>query len=77
MRLVPASTACLRDQLSWLRGRYDEGAIAPAIFSVIKKIEVELAWREHHAKRTPHDCADTSDRPGWRSPSLPTAPKRR
>jgi hypothetical protein len=48
MRGVTApSTASLRDQLAWLRARYDDGAVAPAVFSVIKQCETEIAWREH------------------------------
>jgi hypothetical protein len=43
-------TIRLCDELRWLRGRYDEGAIAPCVYSVIKAIEVEIAWRER-AKR--------------------------
>jgi hypothetical protein len=47
MKLVSSSTTCLRDELAWLRSRYDNGAIAPCVYSVIKKIEIELAWRTH------------------------------
>jgi len=44
---VATSTAHLCDRLVWLRSRYDAGAVAPAVYGVIKKIEVEIAWREH------------------------------
>jgi len=44
---VTTSTARLCDQLVWLRSRYDTGAVAPAVYDVIKRIEVELAWRRH------------------------------
>jgi hypothetical protein len=37
----------LRYQLVLLRGRYDSGAITPAIFSTMKAIEREIAWLEH------------------------------
>jgi hypothetical protein len=47
MNLTASSTVCLCDELVWLRSRYDEGAIAPCVYGVIKKIEEELAWREH------------------------------
>jgi hypothetical protein len=33
----------LRDQLRWLRARYDSGAVSEATYAVIKKIETELA----------------------------------
>ncbi|HMF22415.1 MAG TPA: hypothetical protein VKG24_09850 [Pseudolabrys sp.] len=45
--LAASSTARLRDELAWLRGRYDEGTVAPCVYTVIKTVEIELAWREH------------------------------
>jgi len=42
-----SSTSHLRDELAWLRARHDEGAVAPCIYSLIKQLESELAWREH------------------------------
>jgi hypothetical protein len=47
MLLDTSSTARLCDELAWLRGRYDTGQVAPCIYSLIKKIEVEIAWRQH------------------------------
>jgi hypothetical protein len=47
MLLDTSSTARLCDELVWLRSRYDTGAVAPTIYSVIKEIEVEIAWRRH------------------------------
>jgi hypothetical protein len=44
------STACLRDELAWLRARHDEGAVSPSTYRVIKSLETEIAWRQH-AKR--------------------------
>jgi hypothetical protein len=44
---VATSTARLCDQLAWLRSRYDTGAVAPPIYDVIKRIEVQIAWRRH------------------------------
>jgi hypothetical protein len=41
------STAALRSELEWLRARYDGGTISPAIFSILKAIEHEIAWREY------------------------------
>jgi hypothetical protein len=46
-QVTTTSTAHLCDELAWLRSRYDEGAVAPCIYSVIKTIETELAWRQH------------------------------
>jgi hypothetical protein len=45
--LTPASTAVMRAELAWLRSRHDGGAVAPAIYDVIKRIEIEIAWRQH------------------------------
>ena len=45
--LIATSTACLCDELAWLRSRYDTGAVAPAFYDVIKRIEIEIAWRRH------------------------------
>ncbi len=38
----------LRAELALLRARYDSGAISPAIYAVIRKIETDIAWGEHH-----------------------------
>jgi hypothetical protein len=43
MRPAPA----VRAELRRLQARYDSGSIPPAIFSVVRKLEVELAWIEH------------------------------
>lgn len=45
--LTATSTACLRDELAWLRSRYDGGAVAPAVYRLIQRLETELSWREH------------------------------
>jgi hypothetical protein len=47
MLLDTSSTARLCDELVWLRSRYDAGAVAPAVYATIKKLEEELAWRQH------------------------------
>ena len=41
----------LRSKLAFLRARYDSGAISPAIYSVIRAIETDLAWAEHQRVR--------------------------
>ena len=47
MVLTATSTSRLRDELGWLRSRYDAGAVAPCVYRLIKQFETELAWREH------------------------------
>lgn len=39
--------ADLRIQLSVLRARYDEDAVSPAVYAVIKRIETDISWCEH------------------------------
>jgi hypothetical protein len=46
-----SSTAALRSELEWLRARYDDGKVSPAVFSVIREIETGIAWAEHRAVR--------------------------
>jgi hypothetical protein len=41
------SEARLRDQRDRLIAKCDGGAITPAVFSVIKELEVELGWLQH------------------------------
>jgi len=43
----PSHEQALRAALAWVRARHDSGAISPAVFSVIRMIETELAWRQH------------------------------
>lgn len=46
----------LKQQLAWLRSRYDHGAIPAGIFNTIKIIETELAWHEHRASADDADA---------------------
>ena len=41
-----------RVQLQMLQARYDESAISPAIYAVIKQIETDIAWAEHARVRS-------------------------
>ena len=41
------STAALRDERIWLLARHDSGAITPAIFKVVRTIEIDIAWTEY------------------------------
>jgi hypothetical protein len=36
-----------RAELARLRSRYDDGAVSPAIYAVIRKLEADIAWQEH------------------------------
>jgi hypothetical protein len=38
-----------RAMLEMLKARYDAGAVSPAIYAAIRKLEQEIAWREHSA----------------------------
>jgi hypothetical protein len=46
-RITSNSTAALRSKLAWLRARYDDGKVSPAVFAVIREIETSIAWTEH------------------------------
>jgi hypothetical protein len=41
----------LRAELAHLRARYNDGAVSPAVYEIIKKIETTIAWSEHHRGR--------------------------
>jgi hypothetical protein len=43
----------LRQQLAWLRARYDDGAMSAGIYSTIKAVETEIAWHEHAKHSNP------------------------
>jgi hypothetical protein len=58
MLLDTGSTARLCRELRWLRSRYDNGAVAPCVYGVIKKIETEVAWRDHAKHTDPRGSAD-------------------
>jgi hypothetical protein len=51
--LTATSTACLRDELRWLRTRYDDGKVSPAVFAIIREIEIAIAWAEHRREVRP------------------------
>jgi hypothetical protein len=40
----------VRAELELLRARYDSGAVSPAIYETIKRIERDIAWSEHTAQ---------------------------
>ena len=37
----------LRGELHRLQARYDDGAVAPAVYKVIRSLEIELGWVRH------------------------------
>jgi hypothetical protein len=43
---VEKTAQAIRSELKRLQARYD-GITSPAIFAVIRKLEVELSWFEH------------------------------
>jgi hypothetical protein len=45
--LTEKSSRELRTELVHLRARYDNGAVAPALYAVIRSIESDIAWFEH------------------------------
>jgi hypothetical protein len=49
----PSHEQALRAGLEWVRARHDSGAISPAVFSVMRMIEVELSWLEHRGEAAP------------------------
>ena len=46
-RITSNSTAALRSELAWLRARFDDGKVSPAIFTVIREIETSISWTQH------------------------------
>jgi hypothetical protein len=37
----------LREQLEWLRARYDGEKYPPSVFAVMRTLEVDISWAEH------------------------------
>ena len=46
MKPETTSYSDIRSKLTQLQSRYS-GAVSPAVFSVIRALEIELAWIEH------------------------------
>jgi hypothetical protein len=46
-----AEIARAREELEWLRGRYDCGAISDTVFVVVKSLECEIAWLQHERQQ--------------------------
>jgi hypothetical protein len=43
--------AKLRAELAALRARYNSGAVAPGVYTIIRQLEVDIAWAEHQEAR--------------------------
>jgi hypothetical protein len=41
------ASATLRAELKSLRARYDDGAVSPAVYVVVRNIEADIAWLEY------------------------------
>jgi hypothetical protein len=39
-----------RDQLAALRARHDSGVVPHTTYDVVRKLETNIAWLEHHAE---------------------------
>ena len=50
MKPETTSYSDVRTELARLQARYDSGAVPPAVFSVIRKLETELSWLEHRGR---------------------------
>jgi hypothetical protein len=57
----------IRTQLAALRARYDHGAVHPAVYQVIKQLEIEESWRRHTlAMRRAAQAANSQQPKHWR-----------
>jgi hypothetical protein len=46
---IVQSVAALRSHLMLLRARHDNGAVSPAVYRVIRDIEIDIAWAEYES----------------------------
>jgi hypothetical protein len=67
--LTPASTSWLRLDRLMLLGRYDCGALPLAVFNIVKRLETELAWREHARAHRSAQKHGPTDRVSGQSPN--------
>lgn len=44
------ATADARSMLAMLRARYDDGAVSPALYQAIRKLETDIACAEHRRR---------------------------
>jgi hypothetical protein len=43
-----------REELEWLRSRYDSGAVSDAVYITIRQLEIDLSWAQHKRQQQ-HD----------------------
>jgi hypothetical protein len=48
--MTEAAAQFLCSGLASLRTRYDDGAVAPGVYAIIKQLETELFWHQHQRK---------------------------
>lgn len=48
--MKPETDNDIRSQMSHLLARYDN-VLPPAIFEIVRRLQVELAWLEHQGRR--------------------------
>jgi hypothetical protein len=44
---IHSNGRALCERLAMLRSRYDDGAVSPPVYAVIRAIETEIVWLEH------------------------------
>jgi hypothetical protein len=49
--MTEAAAQHLRAELTLLRARYDSGAVSPGVYAIIRQLEIELSWYQHHQRR--------------------------
>jgi hypothetical protein len=48
---APPASARAREELEWVLSKYDHGALPSGIAALVKKIQTDIAWREHGQMR--------------------------
>jgi hypothetical protein len=47
----------LQMELAMLRARYESGAVSPAVYAAIKKLETEVAWLSYNTTKENENVA--------------------
>jgi hypothetical protein len=61
MKARGRAITALRAELHFLRSRYDHGAVSPAVYAVIRKIETEIGWHDHEQFKATHRVTATKE----------------
>ena len=40
-----------REELQWLRSRYDSGAVSDAVYAMIRQLEIDLSWAQYERQQ--------------------------